>query len=62
VTTVSAFQLADDELKNIATQLKRHCGAGGSVKDSVNIMQGDHRETLINGLKVRGFKAKIAGG
>jgi translation initiation factor 1 len=62
VTTVSAFQLADDELKNLAVQLKRHCGTGGSVKDGVIIIQGDHRDTLITELKNRGFKAKIAGG
>ena len=62
VTTVSAFQLADDELKNLATQLKRHCGTGGSVKDGVIIIQGDHRDTLITELKNRGFKAKITGG
>ena len=62
VTTVSAFQLADDELKNLATQLKRQCGTGGSVKDGVIIIQGDHRKTLITELKNRGFKAKIAGG
>ena len=62
VTTVSAFQLADDELKNLAAQLKRHCGTGGSVKDGVIIIQGDHRDTLVTELKNRGFKAKIAGG
>jgi translation initiation factor 1 len=62
VTTVSAFQLADDELKNLAAQLKRRCGTGGSVKDGVIIIQGDHRETLIAELKNRGFKAKTAGG
>jgi translation initiation factor 1 len=62
VTTVSAFQLADDELKNLATQLKRRCGTGGSVKDGVIIIQGDHRDTLVTELKKRGFKAKIAGG
>jgi translation initiation factor 1 len=61
VTTVSAFQFADDELKNLASQLKRHCGAGGSVKDGVIIIQGDHRGTLVTELKKRGFKAKIAG-
>ena len=61
VITVSAFQLADDELKNFATQLKRRCGTGGSVKDGVIIIQGDHRDTLITELMNRGFKAKIAG-
>ena len=62
VTTVFGFQLADDELKNLAAQLKRRCGTGGSVKDGVIIIQGDHRDTLITELKNRGFKAKIAGG
>ena len=62
MTTVSAFQLADDELKNLATQLKRHCGTGGSVKDGVIIFQGDHRDTLVTELKNKGFNAKIAGG
>jgi translation initiation factor 1 len=62
VTTVSAFQLADDQLKNLATEMKRRCGTGGSVKDGVIIIQGDHRDTLITELKNRGFKAKIAGG
>ena len=62
VTTVSGFQINADELKNLATQLKRRCGTGGSVKDGVIIIQGDHRDTLIAELKNRGFKAKIAGG
>jgi len=62
VTTVSGFQIKADELKNLATQLKRRCGTGGSVKDGVIIIQGDHRDTLITELKNRGFKAKIAGG
>ena len=62
VTTVSGFQINADELKNLATQLKRRCGTGGSVKDGVIIIQGDHRDTLITELKNRGFKAKIAGG
>jgi translation initiation factor 1 len=61
VTTVSAYQLADNELKNLATQLKRRCGAGGSVIDGIITIQGDHRDTLITELKSRGFKAKISG-
>ena len=62
VTTVFAFQLADDELKNLAVQLKRRCGTGGSVKDGVIIIQGDHRNTLITELKKQGYKVKLAGG
>ncbi|MBW2431267.1 MAG: translation initiation factor Sui1 [Deltaproteobacteria bacterium] len=62
VTTASGFQINADDLKNFATQLKRRCGTGGSVKDGVIIIQGDHRENLIAELKNLGFKAKIAGG
>ena len=62
VTIVSGFQINADELKNLAAQLKCHCGTGGSVKDGVIIIQGDHRGTLITELKNRGFKVKIAGG
>ncbi len=47
VTTVSGFQISADELKNLATELKRRCGTGGSLKEGVIIIQGDHRETLI---------------
>jgi translation initiation factor 1 len=62
VTTVFGFDLDDKELKDLAKQLKRRCGTGGSVKDGVIIIQGDHRDTLIAELKNRGFKATIAGG
>ena len=62
VTTVSGFQIDSVELKNLAAELKRRCGTGGSVKDGVIIIQGDHRNTLVTELKNRGFKAKIAGG
>jgi len=62
VTTVSGFQINVDELKILATELKRRCGTGGSVKDGVIIIQGDHRDTLNTELRNRGYKAKIAGG
>ncbi len=62
VTTVSGFQITVDELKHLAAQLKRRCGTGGSVKDGMIIIQGDHRSTLITELTDRGFKAKAAGG
>ena len=62
VTTVSGFQIDSVELKNLAAELKRRCGTGGSLKDGVIIIQGDHRNTLITELENRGFKAKIAGG
>jgi len=35
---------------------------GGSVKDGVVIIQGDHRNTLVLELKNQGFKVKVSGG
>jgi len=62
VTTVSGFQINADELKNLAAELKRRCGTGGSIKDGVIIIQGDHKATLITELTNRGYTAKVAGG
>jgi translation initiation factor 1 len=62
VTTVSGFQLDDDELKLLAARLKRKCGTGGSVKDGIIIIQGDHRDALLSELKKQGYTAKLAGG
>jgi len=62
VTAASGFQLDDNGLKQLAAELKRRCGTGGSVKDGEILIQGDHREALLAGLRQRGFAAKIAGG
>ncbi len=62
VTTISGFQENDAKLKKIASELKNRCGTGGSIKDSVIMIQGDHRETVKAELKKRGFKVKLAGG
>ena len=62
VNTVSGCLLDDDELKLVAAQLKRKCGTGGSVKDGIIIIQGDHRDALLSELKKQGYTAKLAGG
>lgn len=62
VTTISGLPLADDALRDLATELKRACGTGGSVKDGTIEIQGDHRDTLLAALQSRGHRAKLAGG
>ena len=62
VTTVSGVPLEGEALRNLATDLKRRCGTGGTAKDGVIEIQGDHRETIAAELSRRGFTAKLAGG
>ena len=62
VTTVFGFDLNDQALKNLAKDLKQQCGTGGSVKDGVIILQGDHRDTVKGFLEGKGYKVKVAGG
>jgi translation initiation factor 1 len=62
VTTVSGVPLAGEALRNLAKDLKRRCGTGGTAKDGVIEIQGDHRETIMTELSRRGFTAKLAGG
>ncbi len=46
----------------IAADLKRLCGAGGTVKDGALEIQGDHRERLADHLRGKGYTVKLAGG
>ena len=62
VTTISGFPQADAGLKKIASELKNRCGTGGSVKESVIVIQGDHRDTVKDELAKQGYKVKLAGG
>ena len=62
VTTVSGIPLAAVELKVLAKKLKQLCGTGGSVKDGVIELQGDHRDTLQAALVKQGYDAVLAGG
>ena len=62
VTSVSGVPLAGDALLHLASELKRRCGTGGTVKDGVIEIQGDHREAIVGELSRRGFTAKLAGG
>ena len=61
VTTVTGVAGGEATQKALAAELKRSCGTGGSVKDGVIEIQGEHRDTLVRELESRGFKVKRAG-
>lgn len=62
VTTVSNLPLADAELKALATKLKKRCGVGGSAKNGVIELQGDHRDVVMATLRDAGYDPVLAGG
>jgi len=62
VTTIAGVPLADDALAALAGELKRRCGTGGTAKDGVIEIQGDHRDRLVAELEQRGYTVKRAGG
>lgn len=62
VIVITGIALADPALKELAGALKKRCGCGGTVKDRVIEIQGDHRDILLGELQARGYKVKLAGG
>jgi len=62
VTVITGLPLTEDGVRALAGELKKRCGTGGTVKDGLVEIQGDHRELLLAELAARGFKAKSAGG
>jgi translation initiation factor 1 len=62
VTTVSGVPVDDAGLKQLAGKLKKRCGVGGSVRDGVIEIQGDHRDLVVEILKGEGYTPVLAGG
>ena len=62
VTLVKKLVLSEENMKELVTKLKQICGSGGTIKDGVIEIQGEHREKIAEALKKLGYKVKIAGG
>lgn len=62
VTVVRGLPLPADALAALGKRLRNACGAGGTLKDGVLEVQGDHAERIVELLKAEGFVVKRAGG
>jgi len=62
VSVITGLPLAGSDLEELATRLKKTCGAGGSVKEGTIEIQGDHRDRLVAELQKLGYEAKRSGG
>jgi translation initiation factor 1 len=61
VTVVKGLALDSAALAALGKQLRTACGCGGTVKDGVIEVQGDHCDMVIEVLKTQGHSAKRAG-
>jgi len=62
VTVITGLPLNPQQLEELATTLKRCCGAGGAVRGDRIEIQGEHRDRLVAELQKLGYDAKRAGG
>ena len=62
VTLITGLPLDNAELKKLSKTLKQKCGSGGSIKNGIIEIQGDHRDVLEKEILSLGYKVKRAGG
>ena len=61
-TVVRGFVGSSDDLAALGKEFKKSCGVGGTAKDGEIIIQGDHRDRIVELLTKAGYRCKKAGG
>lgn len=61
VTLVRGFVGREEDLAELARLLKTRCGVGGAAKQGEIIIQGDHRDRVVEILTKAGYGCKKAG-
>ncbi len=62
VTLLKGLVLTEADMTSLAKNIKQACGSGGTIKEGVIEIQGEHREKIAELLRKLGYKVKLAGG
>lgn len=63
VSLVTGFVGTEEDMKALAKLLKTKCGVGGSAKDGEILIQGNHRDKIVDILLAEGYsQTKKSGG
>lgn len=63
VSLITGLELADDEMEDLAKEIKTKMGTGGSVVDGEIVIQGDFVDRIVKELKNKGYSdTKRSGG
>ena len=62
VTVITGLPLSLADIEALAAKLKKRCGSGGTVRDGIVEIQGDHRDAIVAELIKLGWPAKKSGG
>jgi translation initiation factor 1 len=62
VTTITGLPMSAADIESLAGKLKKRCGSGGTVREGVIEIQGDHRDVIVAELAKLGWPAKKSGG
>jgi translation initiation factor 1 len=55
VSIIKGFEMKETGIESLAKKLKSFCGTGGSAKDNEIILQGDHRDKILQWLLKNGY-------